>query len=539
MTDRQVQEIGNALACIEARARHDEELRASLAVIASWLGGIGDGVAKEVPTPPAAMAAAPPPPAAVAEMTLRLGDTRQRVRVPQIRPELEAAQVPVGSLGPVVVEEEPIPSTEAPSVDMSVLLARLRLKARGCQWAIQRRRLLMSSADFQAQIRPQDEALMAAAKALPDCYLWMADPYGPELRDDVLLEQTACIYAVLADALEHFEAAVDEQSLRQDAANLLAEAQCMLRTALARVFDDLRDPDQDLVHAWLRHCCGAQSIYIPQYMRLSDQADPADAANLRQRLEAARQARSQHQTTQKQRRKLLNKLRYHVGRIEKDEQREQDWQTLVRAVEELLEGGLSATDSELRDVLRPLLGRPCPVPLPPLLQGMLATALAAEIAEADEEPEDEPRQPTANVLRLRQVLAGRRVVFIGGASKPHRIEALKRAFDLSELHWAESTPHQSIYDFEPAIRHPDTALVLLAIRWSSHAYADIARLCVKHGKPFVRLPAGYSPEQVAGQVLRQSASLQPAASAPAMMPPVATPEPCREYQRVNGGHRHA
>jgi hypothetical protein len=46
-------------------------------------------------------------------------------------------------------------------------------------------------------------------------------------------------------------------------------------------------------------------------------------------------------------------------------------------------------------------------------------------------------------------------------------------------------------------------VVLLAIRWSSHSFGDVKRFCDQFGKPLVRLPAGYSPNQVAVQILAQ------------------------------------
>ena len=69
--------------------------------------------------------------------------------------------------------------------------------------------------------------------------------------------------------------------------------------------------------------------------------------------------------------------------------------------------------------------------------------------------------------------------------------------------WIETKEHQSITAFEPAIAEPELALVLLAIRWSSHAFGDVKQYCDRHGKPLVRLPGGYSPNQVAVQILAQ------------------------------------
>ena len=69
--------------------------------------------------------------------------------------------------------------------------------------------------------------------------------------------------------------------------------------------------------------------------------------------------------------------------------------------------------------------------------------------------------------------------------------------------WIETKEHQSIESFKPMIARPDVVVVLLAIRWSSHAFGEIRHLCDRHGKPLVRLPGGYSPNQVAAQILAQ------------------------------------
>jgi hypothetical protein len=44
---------------------------------------------------------------------------------------------------------------------------------------------------------------------------------------------------------------------------------------------------------------------------------------------------------------------------------------------------------------------------------------------------------------------------------------------------------------------------LLAIRWSSHSFGKVKPICDRYGKPLVRLPAGYSPNQVAVQIVQQ------------------------------------
>ena len=101
------------------------------------------------------------------------------------------------------------------------------------------------------------------------------------------------------------------------------------------------------------------------------------------------------------------------------------------------------------------------------------------------------------------MLGGRSVVLIGGIRRREAQESLRRALGLSELIWIETKEHQSVDSFEPLIARADVAVVLLAIRWSSHAFGDVRQFCDRHGKPLVRLPGGYSPNQVAAQILAQ------------------------------------
>jgi hypothetical protein len=120
------------------------------------------------------------------------------------------------------------------------------------------------------------------------------------------------------------------------------------------------------------------------------------------------------------------------------------------------------------------------------------------------EPDDDTEEPTtAEVEDVRRLLSGRRVVLIGGDCRRDAQAMLERAFGLKDLVWLETKEHQSVATFEPAIARDDVALVLLAIRWSSHAFTDTKRYCDRHGKPLVRLPGGYNPNQVATQILAQ------------------------------------
>src|SRR5205085_7156576 len=90
-----------------------------------------------------------------------------------------------------------------------------------------------------------------------------------------------------------------------------------------------------------------------------------------------------------------------------------------------------------------------------------------------------------------------------GERRPSAVDALAQAFGLRELIWIETREHQTHAVFEPYVARDDVAAVVLAIRWSSHGFGEVKEFCDKYGKPLVRLPAGYSPNQVAYHLLRQ------------------------------------
>jgi hypothetical protein len=84
------------------------------------------------------------------------------------------------------------------------------------------------------------------------------------------------------------------------------------------------------------------------------------------------------------------------------------------------------------------------------------------------------------------------------------LSALRQALGLGDVRWLSTPDHTSFTVFEPDIARPDVAVVVLAIRWSNHDYAEVQRYCDKYSKPLVRLRAGYNPNQVAHQLLAQA-----------------------------------
>jgi hypothetical protein len=109
----------------------------------------------------------------------------------------------------------------------------------------------------------------------------------------------------------------------------------------------------------------------------------------------------------------------------------------------------------------------------------------------------------AEVAEVARLLAGKSLVLIGGIRRRDAEESLRKAFALDSMVWIETREHESYEGFEAPIARPEVVLVLLAIRWSSHGFGEVKHLCERHGKPLVRLPGGYGPNQVAAQILAQ------------------------------------
>jgi hypothetical protein len=139
--------------------------------------------------------------------------------------------------------------------DLPLIEARCRLKAEGARWAEKRRRMLKDGAVFSTEIEPLDRDIIARAKELPDCFLWMCHPTGPSPSDLRLYEVVAGAFEVVADVLSILKAVLDEPGILQNefegCLDLLAEAQSSLRSAIQNI-DGPRDADQLQVFDWLR-----------------------------------------------------------------------------------------------------------------------------------------------------------------------------------------------------------------------------------------------------------------------------------------------
>ena len=253
------------------------------------------------------------------------------------------------------------------------------------------------------------------------------------------------------------------------------------------------------VYESVRDAAARHRLFLKRFLRADDPADPAAWPGLLARIEtqAGSRPQSQRQTM------LLDRLRS-LCTPTGGERTDESWRSIITVVEELIGEGTPPSSREVRELLLPLLDDlPETEEMPPgsrLVLREIDRYLATRHTPAAPATSQGPTAPVREAARL---LSGRSIVLIGGLRHPEAQRSLRSALGLKELVWIETKEHQSITAFETTVARPDVALVLLAIRWSSHAFGDVKRYCDRHGKPLVRLPGGYGPNQVAAQILSQ------------------------------------
>ena len=135
------------------------------------------------------------------------------------------------------------------------------------------------------------------------------------------------------------------------------------------------------------------------------------------------------------------------------------------------------------------------------------TQLLRLLQQASAKAAGQPTKPAAAQSPIEEVaglLRGRALLVIGGLSRPEHAASLRDAFDLCEVIWPNTKESNArVSSLEPHIARADVAVVLLLIRWIRHAFNDAAAMCERHGKPMVRVPGGYNPDQVAPLILEQ------------------------------------
>ena len=393
--------------------------------------------------------------------------------------------------------------------DWDNIVACCQLKAEACRWAARRRRLLAERADFQREIAPRDRAIVAKAKELGDCFLWMCSTDSPapsdaSLYDDISngFEAVAAGVLLLHDNQTHRRTTDLKQTLM-----LLAESQLVLREAIQRIGGPV-DSDQVRVFNLVKQTAAAGHVHLVHHMRVQDSADPKSGAELLSRIRSFRRQRQESVEKEQQLQPLFEQLRNKLSTLGNNSSASgQLWREVISLIEQLVNSGVPPSQRLLREMILPLIDQlPETIDIPPGVE-LVLREMDRHLAEVPSPVIEESTESTAEVEAVAQLLKGRTIVLIGGDRRAHAEVALKRAFRLRDLVWISTRSHESTAGFEPPINQPDVAMVLLAIRWASHSFGDIKAFCHRAGKPLVRLPGGYNPQQVAVQILKQASGM--------------------------------
>ncbi len=397
--------------------------------------------------------------------------------------------------------------TPVTNEDLPLIESRCRLKARGARWAAERRRRLNEGADYHTEIEPKDREIIEVARALPDCFLWMNHPSGPAPANLATYEDVAGSFEAVASGVallrELLEAQDSPRDAFEQALDLVAEAQSCLRSSV-NVIDGGSDSDQTRIYQWLKNTASEQQIFIQRYMRADDPAEAGTWPQVDARIEALRNRFQSSRDQGRKQQARIKRIRYHLKVIQAGTGTKHDWEVIATTIDELVSDGTPPSNRELRDLLLPVLDDVPEMEAAP--QGFLLALREADrfISERPSAAEQVAApQVSREVQEVADMLRGKCMVLIGGECRQHSQEALENAFDLNELVWIEVREHESVDKFEPHVARDDVAVVVLAIRWSSHSYGDVKVFCERYGKPLVRLPAGYNPNQVAAHILSQ------------------------------------
>jgi hypothetical protein len=464
-------------------AATDPELRDRIRAVAAALTQLTD---------PPRPAEPPPPPV-------------RREPLPPITFHLPRPDLPTS---PAAIPSFPV-QPQVADIDLPVIEARCRLKAEAARGVGERRRRERGD-KMPATTAPDERDLIARAKALPDCFLWMCHREPAVPGDLSRYDDLAGCFEAAADAavmLRGVAANPDDDEPFARALDLAAEAQSVVRVAVGMIDPGYVDNDQLKLFIWLREAAAERRTLIRRHMKRDDPADPAVWPGLRERIATLTGRLRKGKDREKRRKQLFNQVRYHIRRIhgEPAGDTSHDWHKIVEAIVEIVEDGLPPSNVDLRDLILPIAEQfPDDLELPKSVELVLreidryiATKPAAEANGHRHE------EPTEEVRRAYDLLHGRSLVLIGGERRPPAAEALEQSLGLRELIWIETREHQTHAVFEPFVARDDVAVVVLAIRWSSHGFGEVKEFCEKYGKPLVRLPAGYSPNQVAYHLLRQ------------------------------------
>jgi hypothetical protein len=384
---------------------------------------------------------------------------------------------------------------------LAVLATRCRVKADGARLIARR----LAGDDVAAE----QAVVEARAARLPDCDLWMLGPHGGATASRVWDDLAGAfeLGAAAAELLDRWgqEPPIDAARVAPEVLAIAAEAQSTLLYAVADARMVQKDFEQVQLFAHVRQEAKERQIFIRKYLKREDRADPANWPDVLRRVTETSARLQSTGDRSRNRLKLLGNLRYKLRKIaEQPDQTSEEWPRVVGMIDEVIADGLPPSNVELRDLVLPVLDHVPEDDLPPNVVRVLREVETYLATRPEDGIVSIPEPPSTEVAAVAELLRGRELVLIGGHVRPEHEAALAEAFGLAGVRWLSTPEHTSFTFFEPDIARPEVAVVLLAIRWSSHDYAEVKRFCERYDKPLVRLPRGYNRNQVAYEILRQA-----------------------------------
>jgi hypothetical protein len=337
------------------------------------------------------------------------------------------------------------------------------------------------------------------------CFMWALDQAVESVGSDEL-DGIREWYVVLGEALDAY---LDEESELPRSARLfehLAMAMQATKRAIGTIASlGLRDEGLEELRRWMRRNAPRFDVDAESLSRIGE-TPFADVGAARRALEELRSESERRAKRARDQRSARNRFIYELKRFFEDPaEAEQHVRGMSRALDELHAAGGAVTQRDFVTQVGEVLGN---AGLPSaLLERSDGMALAMAMAERHEQLTDDadgesPAMP-AEVMKVREVLRGRTVVMVGGDERPQHRKAIEDAFELRELRWVATRPHETHANIVPALTRDDVDLVLLLIRWASHSYSELRNECERCDTPFVRVPGGYNPRAIAHEVLKQ------------------------------------
>lgn len=396
----------------------------------------------------------------------------------------------------------PVARAELPDLDK--LARRCELKSQALALVLEDPELMLERS------RDERDRLREKAASLGSAGLWpldvgaRLDTATRPLAKDALanLASAARLVHLSRQTIDGSRAVAPQSQTEFDLLMLLAEAQSALRVLCERVNLQEDDDDQYAAFMWLRQVTEQERVFVPRFMRLGDGADPANGADLRERIARAEAHLTAQVSGRKQLKEARSKIAYHAKQMLKDGQpSDAHFERIEASVRTLL------ANDENDEVIRSLLAQLTSSDIWPHAPESLRD-LVSDDDDEDDLDERPARSYGEQVARVRRALAGGRVVITGGEVRPHQRDRLISSLDLGELDWVSLREHASSEPLRASIRRPGTRLVLVLVRLAGHAHVEDAQNeCRTLGLPCVLLKAGMNPERVAADIAAQASQV--------------------------------